>query len=161
MKQDKDEAKAVASALPYGLRQLPVVDVPQVEYLAPDLLLPTRPKPAPHVDLVGPRQKDVPMNLPMGERARWRENKDYLVRKASGGIYRAIADAEWARIPLQWRKVIVLVGGIGDLNTDIDVLARRSWQEMPPPEREAVKAIVRDGYTVFGRTHSLRMRTVE
>ncbi|MFG5777695.1 hypothetical protein ACFIQF_11535 [Comamonas sp. J-3] len=162
MMQDQAEAKAVASAgaLRYALCKLPVVDVEQVEYLAPDLLLPAPPPPpAPAPDLVGPRQKTVPMNLPMELREKWREHQAFFARKGSRGLYAGTQDAEWAGIPLAWRIMLMTLGGIGDVEL-IDYLAGRSWQELPPAEREAVQFAIREGKRVFSRLSALSMRTV-
>ena len=154
MKQDKAEANAVAAALPYGLRKLPVRDVPQLQYLAPELDL--FPKTPARAEFVGPPEKGIPRR----ERARFMKNRDFFVEKASRGMYAGADHAEWASIPVSWRVILMMAGGMGDMQS-IDYLAGRSWQEIPPAEREAVKFTIREAKSLFGRLHALTLRTVE
>ena len=157
MKQDKAETQAVASALPYGLRKLPMVDMPQVECLAPGFDMDPEPAfvgPLPPA-FVGPLW---PAHRQM--RAKFDGLKDFFIHKASNGMYAGAQDAEWARIPLAWRITLLMLGGIGDMET-VDYLAGRSWQEMPPKEREAVKFAAREGKRILGNLRALTLRTVE
>lgn len=138
MKQDQAEAKAVAAALPYGLRMLPAV-----EYLAPDLLLPKPPAPPAPVPVV-----TAPKYLEMSRaecRALLRDLRDELARKASKGLYRDAADAEWQNLSLDMRQCLVRVAGIRAKNKmELRALASRAWQEMPDAERESIKRVVRN-----------------
>ena len=156
MKQDQAEAKAVANALPYGLRMLPVRDVPQLQCLAPELDLFPQPKGPARAEFVGPPEKGIPLR----ERARFMQNRDFFVKKASQGIYAGADHAEWASIPVSWRVILMMAGGMGDMDT-IDYLAGRSWQEIPPAEREAVKFVIREAKRLFAGLHALTLRTVE
>ena len=157
MKQDKAESAAVAAALPYGLRLLPVVDVPQLQCLAPELDLFAKPQTQAPAEFVGPREKGIPQHA----RAAFQAARDAMVAKASRGMYAGADHAEWSLLPVAWRQVLLLVGGVGDMETDLAVLAGRSWQEIPPPEREAIKHAIRDAKRVLGRLHALTLRTVE
>lgn len=156
MKQDRAEAQAIANALLYRLHVLPSTDKPAGECLAPDVVLfaPTAPHAAP-AELMGPREKGVPSYL----RQRFAEQRAYFANKAGSTIHSGAVDAEWTRLPLPWRIVMLMMGGVGDLDTDMHLLAARSWQLIPPAEREGIRAALREACAVLGRTQALRLRT--
>lgn len=157
MKQDKAEAKAVASALPYGLRMLQG-NAPQADCLAPgfdiapDAAAFVGPMPPEFVGPVWPIHRQM--------RAQFDGLKDFFIHKASNGLYAGAQDAEWARVPLNWRITLMMLGGIGEMDS-IDYLAGRSWQELPPREREAVKFAAREGKRILGGLRALTLRTGE
>ena len=140
MKQDKAEANAVAAVLPYGLRKLPVRDVPQLQYLAPELRIPEAPaRPAPVV----PPLKNPAVTVEEAK-AMLDGLRDEFAKKASGGLYRDAADAEWRRLPIEMRECLLRVAGIrAKSKPELHGLASRAWQEMPETEREAIKRVVR------------------
>lgn len=141
MKQDKAEAKAVAAALPYGLRMLPVLDVPQLQCLAPDFEIATR-KPVRPAPIVPPLKNP---GVSVAEAKAMLDGlRDEFAKKASGGLYRDAADAEWRRLPIEMRECLLRVAGVrAKSKPELHGLASRAWQEMPETEREAVKRVVR------------------
>ena len=141
MKRDQAETLAVANAVQYGLRSLPVVDVPQRDCLAPDFVIDV-PKPARLVPVIpAPR---YPHMSRAESRAFLRDLRDELARKASNGLYHDAADAEWRGLTIEMRQCLVRVAGIRARDKmELHALASRAWQEMPDAERESIKRVVR------------------
>lgn len=141
MKQDKAEANAVAAALPYGLRKLPVRDVPQLQCLAPELVIATRKPPRLVPNVPAFKNQDATV---AEARAMLDGLRDEFAKKASGGLYRDAADAEWRSLPIEMRECLLRVAGVrAKSKPELHSLASRAWQEMPDTEREAIKRVVR------------------
>lgn len=84
--------------------------------------------------------------------------RDEFVRIASDGRFVDAASREWRGIPMVWRMALVMMAGAGDDTDSLESLAARDWQEMPPPEREAVRGIVRGAKKHLGRLTALAAR---
>ncbi|MEG0923187.1 MAG: hypothetical protein RSD57_07700 [Comamonas sp.] len=153
MKQDKAESQAIADALLRRLQALPTSSWPLDACLAPDMVLFA--PPAQLAELVGPREKGIPTYL----RDKWGEQRAFFANKAGNTAHSGAVDAEWSRLPLHWRIVMLMMGGVGDLDTDMHLLAARSWQLIPPKEREGIRAALREAFAMLGRTQALRLRT--
>lgn len=69
--------------------------------------------------------------------------RDEFVRIATDGRFVDSASREWRGIPMVWRMALVMMAGAGDDTESLESLAARDWREMPPPEREALRGIVR------------------
>lgn len=90
--------------------------------------------------------------------ARLAELKDEFVRLATDGRFTSAAAAEWAELPMRWRMALLLMAGVGDDESDLATLAARSWREMPPTEREALRFVCRDAKKHIGNIKSLVTR---
>ena len=156
MKQDKAEAQAIANTLFQRLQAFPPLDRLPEPCLAPDMVLfglttlPTAP-----AELMGPREKGVPNYI----RAKLAEQREFFANKSSSRIHSGAVDAEWSRMPVHWRIVMLMMGGVGDVDSDMHHLASRSWQIIPPAERDGIRAALREAFAVLQPTHALRMRT--
>jgi len=84
--------------------------------------------------------------------------RDEFVRLASDGRYVDAASREWRGIPMVWRMALVMMAGAGDDYDSLESLAARDWREMPPPEREALRGIVRGAKRHLGRLTALAAR---
>ena len=84
--------------------------------------------------------------------------RDEFVRLASDGRFVDAASREWRGIPMVWRMALVMMAGAGSDTDSLESLAARDWQEMPPPEREAVRGIVRGAKKHLGRLTALAAR---
>ena len=85
--------------------------------------------------------------------------RDEFVRIATDGRFVDAASREWRGIPVVWREALLLLAGAGvDTEESLEDLAKRGWQEMPPPEREAVRGIVRGAKRHLGRLTALAAR---
>ena len=85
--------------------------------------------------------------------------RDEFVRIATDGRFVDAASREWRGIPMVWREALLLLAGAGvDTEESLEDLAKRGWQEMPPPEREAVRGIVRGAKRHLGRLTALAAR---
>ena len=155
MKQDRAEAEAIANALLHRLQAFPVIEQPYAQCLDPDLVLLAPLPVATPAAFVGPPEKGIPTRL----RPQFAELRDYFANKAGNTAHSGVMDAEWARMPLPWRIVMLMMGGVGDLDTDMHQLAARSWQLSPPKERDGIRSALREAFAVLGRTQALRMRT--
>ena len=158
MKQDKAEAKAVASVLPYGLRKLQG-NAPQGEYLAPDLVLqlpsPRKATEQEKAELVGPPEKGMPQRM----RARWAELRALYVQGSGTVAFKDVAGAEWYDLPLMVRTCLLRVAGVQAASKlELELLACRAWQEMPPKERYAVSRVLRMATRSLRRTNALQRR---
>lgn len=90
--------------------------------------------------------------------ARLLELRDEYVMLANNGRFVDAAGREWNLLPTVWRMTLLLVAGIGMDVAHIDVLAAREWREMPEPEREAVRAAVRQCKKHVGGLQALAAR---
>jgi hypothetical protein len=59
---------------------------------------------------------------------------------------------------MNWRMALVLMAGLGDEAESPASLASREWREMPPPEREALRAMVRSAKRHLGGLTALAAR---
>ena len=84
--------------------------------------------------------------------------RDEFVRIATDGRFVDSASREWRGIPMNWRMALVLMAGLGDEAESPAILASREWREMPPPEREALRAMVRSAKRHLGRLTALAAR---
>ena len=84
--------------------------------------------------------------------------RDEFVRIASDGRFVDSASREWRGIPMNWRMALVLMAGLGDEAESPASLAEREWREMPPPEREALRAMVRSAKRHLGGLTALAAR---
>ena len=84
--------------------------------------------------------------------------RDEFVRKASDGRFVDAASREWRGIPMVWRMALVMMAGAGDDTESLESLAARDWREMPPPERDALRGIVRGAKRHLGRLTALAAR---
>jgi len=84
--------------------------------------------------------------------------RNEYVEIVSAGHFADAASREWKRIPLDWRKAFLVKAGIGMDVTDLTPLASRSWQEFPPPERDAVRSVIREVRTLVPKLCALGAR---
>ena len=84
--------------------------------------------------------------------------RDEFVRIATDGRFVDSASREWRGIPMNWRMALVLMAGLGDEAESPASLASREWREMPPPEREALRAMVRSAKRHLGGLTALAAR---
>ena len=73
------------------------------------------------------------------------ELRDEFVQISSQGRFVEAASREWRQIPMQWRMALLMMAGIGVDVADLEKLASRHWHRFPEPERQAIKAVIRDG----------------
>lgn len=74
------------------------------------------------------------------DRAKLSALRAEFASRASGGRYVCARSKEWAVLPLEFRFAVLLMAGI---DGDMDALTRRAWREMPLPEREAIRGVMR------------------
>lgn len=86
------------------------------------------------------------------------ELRDEFVRIASDGRFVDAASREWRGIPMVWRMALVMMAGAGDDSESLESLAARDWREMPPPERDSLRGIVRGAKKHLGRLTALAAR---
>ncbi len=86
------------------------------------------------------------------------ELRDEFVRIASNGRFVDAASREWRGIPMVWRMALVMLAGAGSDTDSLEGLAARDWLEMPPPERESLRGIVRGAKRHLGRLTALAAR---
>ena len=84
--------------------------------------------------------------------------RDEFVRIATDGRFVDSASREWRGIPMNWRMALVLMAGLGDEAESPASLASREWREMPPPEREALRGMVRSAKRHLGGLTALAAR---
>ena len=84
--------------------------------------------------------------------------RDEFVRIATDGQFVDSASREWRGIPMNWRMALVLMAGLGDEAESPASLASREWREMPPPEREALRGMVRSAKRHLGGLTALAAR---
>lgn len=81
-----------------------------------------------------------------------RSMRDNILEESSGGLFKDVESREWKELPIEWRMLFLLLGGVGK-EDDVDALlaarlkplATRNWREIPVPERQAIKSIIRTG----------------
>ena len=76
--------------------------------------------------------------------------KDF--RRKSGHGYIDAENSEWHALPVNVRIALLLRAGV---DGDLDALALRDFQAIPPPERAAIKTEVRLDKRHFARTREL------
>ena len=74
-------------------------------------------------------------------RARLAMLRAEAVQRATRGRVKCARSEEWARLPIEVRALLLFVSGV---DGEPDQLARRAWREMPGPEREAIRATMRN-----------------
>ena len=84
--------------------------------------------------------------------------RNEYVEVVSGGRYMDAASAEWKRIPLEWRVLLVMKAGMGSDHQSLESLAQRNWLEIPPPERDELRLQVRVAKTCFMKMFALIAR---
>ena len=57
-----------------------------------------------------------------------------------------------------WRVALLMLAGIGADVEHLYTLAERNWQELPPPEREELRSVVRDAKRHLGGLAALAAR---
>ena len=70
--------------------------------------------------------------------------RDEAMQRASKGRYYDAASREWQKLPVMWRVALLMLAGIGADVEHLYTLAERNLQELPPPEREELRSVVRD-----------------
>lgn len=85
--------------------------------------------------------------------------RDEFVRINSMGRFHDAASREWRKLPHTWRTVLLLVAGAGEGVDDLAALASREWLELPPPERDSVRGVVRTAKAHLGRLVALAARS--
>lgn len=93
--------------------------------------------------------------------ARLMELRDEFVVLASHGRFHDAASREWSTLPVELRMVLVLLAGVSGVRMDahpLQALAVRDWHEMPPAERDAIRAAVRWGAPPLARLRALAAR---
>lgn len=73
-------------------------------------------------------------------------------RRKSGYGYIDAENSEWHALPVRIRMALLLLCGV---DGDLDALANRDFQAMPPPERQAIKTEVRLAKKYFAGTRAL------
>ena len=84
--------------------------------------------------------------------------RDEMTHSASNGRFHDAAAREWRRLPVMWRVALLMIVGIGADVDNLYTLADRNWQEMPPPEREELRSVVRDAKRHLGQLTALAAR---
>lgn len=88
-------------------------------------------------------------------RARLRVLKDDAVRRASNGRWSDAEAREWSTLHISIRMSVLLLAGI---EGELEELGRREWRELPPPERNAIKAQIRYMADEMAKLHSLTVK---
>lgn len=73
-------------------------------------------------------------------RARLLAIRDEIINAKSRGRAPCARSAEWSALPVEVRMAYLMVAGI---DGDTGALARKAWREFTPPEREAIRSVVR------------------
>ena len=81
--------------------------------------------------------------------------RDEFAKLATGGRMSDSESIEWAKLDLGHRMAMMLLAGV---DGDLGELAQRAWRELPPTEREAIKAEVRAAKAAFSRLMALSGR---
>lgn len=118
---------------------------------------------APELDLLKPAQPThraqlQTRTLPEEHRAQLMKLRDEFVRRASRGRYADAAGCEWRELPSNWRMALLMLAGVGVDVADLDTLANREWLEMPQPERDALREVVRGARRHLGGLTALAAR---
>lgn len=94
----------------------------------------------------GPLHNDEAAPMPLEIRKQW-ANLRKAYRKQSGQGYIDAENQEWFKLPEELRMAVLLVAQVSG---NLKELAHRDWRETPPPERAAIKAVVRSAKRHFG-----------
>ncbi|UYL85442.1 hypothetical protein gp40 [Acidovorax phage Alfacinha1] len=121
---------------------------PAVPTLAPELDLLARPAKPELPKLIPAPAELLPVLMAL---------RDEFVIRSSSSKFRDAASLEWRGLPLRWRMVLVMVAGVG-LEDDLSTLASRDWQEMPPPEQQALRSEIRLAKRHLSRITALAAR---
>lgn len=78
--------------------------------------------------------------------------REEFAKLASRGRFVDAESQDWYALPERWRMVLLILCGI---DGDMPTLAARNFQELPPPERRAIKAEVRIAQRIFARLPGL------
>ena len=117
---------------------------------------------APDLDLLPPMQPPAELQEPRPASgdvlAQLMKLRNEAMQRASNGRYYDAASREWQRLPVMWRVALLMLAGIGADVEHLYTLAERNWQEMPPPEREELRAMVRDAKRHLGGLTALAAR---
>ncbi len=97
------------------------------------------------------RLKDEAAPQPKEVRAQIAVHRKFFRRKSGYGYIDA-ENSEWHALPVRIRMALLLLCGV---DGDLDALANRDFQAMPPPERQAIKTEVRLAKRHFGRVKAL------
>lgn len=93
-------------------------------------------------------------------RERLRELQDEIVKDVSKGRFSDAESREWQAIPEKHRALLLLMSGFqADDYEQLGIAATRAWQEFTPPERQAIKAELRELHSAIQRVTSLRSKT--
>jgi len=115
---------------------------------------------APEMDLLQtaepPAAKPVPP--PADVLAKLTKLRDEMTHSASNGRFYDAAAREWRGLPVMWRVALLMIAGIGADVEHLYTLADRNWQELPPPEREELRTVVRDAKRHLGQLTALAAR---
>ena len=84
--------------------------------------------------------------------------RDEMTHSASNGRFYDAAAREWRGLPVMWRVALLMIAGIGADVENLYTLADRNWQELPPPEREELRMVVRDAKRHLGQLTDLAAR---
>lgn len=81
--------------------------------------------------------------------------RDEFVKRATRGRVSDAEALEWARLDQGHRMAMLLLAGI---DGDLSALSLRAWRELPEPERQAIKAQVRQAKRAFSAVAALSGR---
>jgi hypothetical protein len=115
---------------------------------------------APDMDLLQPVAPPAarPVPPPADVLAQLMKLRDEMTQSASNGRFYDAASREWRRLPVMWRVALLMIAGIGADVEHLYTLADRNWQELPPPEREELRGVVRDAKKHLGGLTALAAR---
>lgn len=115
---------------------------------------------APDLDLLQPPAPTAakPVPPPAEVLAKLMKLRDEMTHTASNGRFYDAAAQEWRRLPVMWRVALLMLAGIGADVDNLYTLADRNWQELPPPEREQLRTVVRDAKRHLGQLTALAAR---
>lgn len=97
------------------------------------------------------RQNDEAAPQPKEVRAQIAVHRKFFRRKSGYGYIDA-ENSEWHALPVRIRMALLLLCGV---DGDLDALANRDFQAMPPPERQAIKTEVRLAQRHFAGVRAL------
>lgn len=113
--------------------------------LAPVLHRLPAPPVAPHIARMTPAEC----------REHLRRLKDDAVHRSSNGRWSDAEAREWSTLHISIRMSVLLLAGI---EGELEELGRREWRELPPPERNAIKAQIRYMADEMAKLHSLTVK---
>jgi hypothetical protein len=115
---------------------------------------------APDMDLLQPAGPTAakPVPPPADVLAKLMKLRDEMTHSVSNGRFYDAAAREWRGLPVMWRVALLMIAGIGADVENLYTLADRNWQELPPPEREELRTVVRDAKRHLGQLTALAAR---